>query len=166
MASIAPAALAAYDALAKRASGKPIFVEANSLGTAAALYVAAHRPVAGCVLHDPVPLKQLIVGEYGWWNLWLAAKPVAWQLPNSLDSIENAKRAKAPVVFILATNDSYIVPKYHKMVTEAYVGEKHFVMLPGGHWDSVTGDAEAQLRDEIAWLWATRREVRPSGGGG
>jgi len=46
-----------------------------------------------------VPLKQLIVGEYGWWNLWLAAKPVAWQLPNSLDSIENAKRAKAKFRF-------------------------------------------------------------------
>src|SRR5438552_12274588 len=65
MANIAPAAIAAYDAITRRADGRPIIVEANSLGTAAALCVAARRHVARCVLHDPVPLKQFILGHYG-----------------------------------------------------------------------------------------------------
>ncbi len=40
--NIPPAALAAYDALARHANGRPIFVSGHSIGTTAALYVAAH----------------------------------------------------------------------------------------------------------------------------
>ena len=151
---VAPAALAMYDDLRNRAGPrKPIFVEANSLGTTAALYVAANREVAGCILHDPVPLKQLILGRYGWWNLWLIAGPVAWRLPGELDGIANARRVKAPAIFILAEKDDFVLPKYQRMVTDAYAGEKRFVILPGGHWDSVTDDAEEKLRQDIRWLW-------------
>jgi uncharacterized protein len=152
---IPAAALAMFDELRRRSPSAPIFVEANSLGTTAALHVAAHRDVAGCILHDPVPLKQLILGEYGWWNLWLVAGPVACRLPDELDAIANAKAANAPAVFILAENDTFVLPKYHRMVTDAYAGEKRFVKMPGGHWSSVTGDAEKQLRQEIDWLWSS-----------
>src|SRR5881398_3094607 len=69
--SIAPSALLAYDALAKHASGRPIFISGNSIGTTASLYVAAHRPAAGMVLRNPPPLRQLVMGHYGWWNMWL-----------------------------------------------------------------------------------------------
>ena len=113
MNNIPPAALGAYDALAHRDPSKPIFVEANSLGTTAALCVAARRDVAGCVLHDPLPLKQFILGHYGWWNLWLIAAPVAWRVPAELDSLQNAAHTTAPCVFILAENDDFVLPKYH-----------------------------------------------------
>src|ERR1051326_848201 len=84
--NIGPAALGVYDELKRRGPGRPIFVEANSLGTTAALCVAARREVTGCVLHDPVPLKQLILGKYGWWNLWLVAGPMAWRVPGDRKS--------------------------------------------------------------------------------
>ena len=164
--NVAPAALGAYDELRRRGNGRPIFVEANSLGTAAALCVAARREVAGCVLHDPVPLKQLILGEYGWWNLRLVAAPVASRIPAELDSVQNAKIVKCPAVFILASNDDYVLPKYHRMITEAYAGEKRFVSFAGGHWDSVSGDAESQLQDEIEWLWSDARTATTRAAGG
>ena len=43
-ASIGPAALAAYDALKRQAGSRPIIAFGTSLGTTAALHVAAHRP--------------------------------------------------------------------------------------------------------------------------
>ena len=81
LAKIPQAALAAFDEMKSRANGKPIFVAGNSLGTTAALYVAAHREVAGVVLINPPALRQLIRGRFGWWNLWLLATPVSFGIP-------------------------------------------------------------------------------------
>ena len=74
LADIGPAALAAYDALRKEAGDQPVLVFGTSLGTTAALHVAAQRPgLAGLILQNPPPLRQMILRGYGWWNLWLIA---------------------------------------------------------------------------------------------
>ena len=91
-------ALATYDALAKEANGKPIFVCGASLGTSTALYVAANRPCAGMILQNPPPLQRMILQKYG----WVAPAPVVAQIPEELDSLANAKRVKVPAVFVLA----------------------------------------------------------------
>src|SRR4051812_32567792 len=64
--AIPSAALATYDALAKQAGDKPVLVAGSSLGTAAALYVAANRPVPAVVLQNPPPLQRMIMQKYGW----------------------------------------------------------------------------------------------------
>jgi pimeloyl-ACP methyl ester carboxylesterase len=151
---IPPAALAAYDALASRAAGKPIFVEANSLGTTSALYVAANRDVAGLVLQNPPPLRSLILGRYAWWNGGLLALPVAFSIPKELDSLANAKKVRAPAVFLLAEQDEVVPPKYQRKVVAAYAGEKRLIPLKSAHHgDSVTGTAEEELDRAIDWLW-------------
>src|SRR5205814_930955 len=81
------AGLAAFDALKAKADDKPIYVFGASIGSAVALHVAANRDVRGLVLHNPPPLRQIILRNYGWWNLWLLAGPVALQIPRDLDSI-------------------------------------------------------------------------------
>ena len=156
LSTIAPSALATYDELNRRAAGRPIFVSGHSIGTTAALYVAAHRPVAGVVLQNPPPLRQLIMGHYGWWNLWLAATPVAMHVPKSLDSIANGKAAKAPCVFIMAGRDDTVPPEYQYKVANAYAGPKHFVFLPdAGHNDLVAGQERFQLEEQLQWLWSS-----------
>jgi pimeloyl-ACP methyl ester carboxylesterase len=156
---IAPAAMAAYDELAKRANGRPIFLAGNSLGTAPALHVAANRPVAGLILQNPPPLRQLILGRHGWWNLWLVAGPVALQVPAELNSIDNARRASAPAVFLLADGDEFVPPAYQKRVADAYAGQNVVISLRGaGHNDSVMGDAETQLQAQLDWLWKSSRK--------
>src|SRR5439155_4462225 len=155
----APAALGVYDEVRRRARPNvPIFVEANSFGTTAALCVAARRPVAGCVLHDPVLLRQLIIERYGWWNLWLVAGAVAWHVPAELDSLQNARHISAPAVFILADQDDFVAPRYQRMVLEAYAGETRRVVLHGGHWSSVEGNTALELERRLDWLW--RRAAR------
>lgn len=153
---IPPAALATFDHLKSIAGDRPIFLEANSLGTTAALYVAAHRAVAGLVLQNPPPLQRLILGRYGWWNLWLVALPVSLQTPSELDSMANARHASVPAVFLTATNDTLVPPGYQKLVIEAYAGTKRVIEMNGAsHWSSVTGNAERDLEQQIDWLWKT-----------
>ena len=152
--SIPPAALATYDELAKHADGRPIFLEANSMGGTAALYVAAKRPVAGLVLQNPPPLRRLILGRYGWWNLWLAAGPLALQVPSELDALAQAPRVKAPAVFLVAESDALVPPAYQRRIVDAYAGPKRVIeMKSTTHWQPVPSDAEAQLQAEIERLW-------------
>ena len=152
--SIGPVALAAYDAVHAAAGQRPIFVEAESIGTAASLYVAANRPVAGCVLHNPPPLRELILGRGGWWNLWLIAGPVAMSIPRELDSLANAKSVTAPAVFMSADADEIVTPVYQQRVIDAYAGSKRVVHVPGaGHNDRATGEAEVQHQAGLDWLW-------------
>lgn len=152
--AIPAAALAAYDELASHAAGRPIFVSGNSLGTAASLYVAANRPVAGVVLHNPPPLRRLILGHYGWWNLWLAAGPIAMAIPSELESVANAQHVKAPAVFVLAGRDEIVPARYHQMVVDAYAGPKKVVDFPdASHNDWPEGADAADVATATNWLW-------------
>ena len=161
LSAIAPAALAAYDAVA---DGRPVVVCGHSLGTAAALCVAARRPVAGLVLVNPPPLRQLILGEHGWWNLWLAARLVAAQVPDDLDSLANAARATAPAVFVCSGADAVVPPSYQGRVFDAYAGPKRLVEEPSADHNTIPEPATDQpFRDAIDWLWS-RLAVHGSSG--
>ncbi len=162
LSTIGPASLAAYDELARVTAGKPIFVQAQSIGTTAALHVAANRNVAGCVLKNPPPLSGLIMGEFGWWNLWLLATPVSLSIPSDLDSIKNAKRVQAPGLFLLAESDEVVPPKYQKRVVGAFAGERREIVLRGAHHnDPVDGAAVGELDSALDWLWDRAVAKRP-----
>ncbi len=155
LASIGPAALAAYDALRKEAGAdRPVLVFGTSLGTTAALYVAAQRPdLAGLILQNPPPLRQIILRGYGWWNLWLIAGPMAMRVPSSLDSIANARASHGKGVFLLAENDEVVAPKYQQLVVEAYAGEKRVIPLAGAsHNSSIEGQGRVDLEQAVDWL--------------
>jgi pimeloyl-ACP methyl ester carboxylesterase len=153
LAAIPPAALAAYDALRARAGDAPILVEARSIGTTAALYVAANRPVAGCVLHNPPPLRSLLLRRFGWWNLWLVAGPMALTMPDELDSERTAPTVRGPAVFVLAGADAVVPADYQARVVAAYAGETRVVRLPNAdHTARATGTALAEYEAAMDWL--------------
>jgi len=150
---IGPAAIAAFDELKRHAAGRPIVLYGASLGSAAALHVAGQRPVAGLILHNPLPLRQMILRRFGWWNLWLLAGPIALQIPRELDSISNAKAIQTPAIFLLAEKDEIVPPRYHRLVVDAYAGQKRVISLPGAyHNDPVEGAALAELNHALDWL--------------
>ena len=151
LASIVPAALAAYDAVA---DGRPVVLTGHSLGTAAALAVAARRPVAGVVLLNPTPLRQRIVGTDGWWNLWLLAGPVAAAVPCELDALANGRACRAPAVIVSSGRDRVVPPRYHRLVFDAYAGPERLVPEPtAGHDDFPDPATDAAYRGAIDWLW-------------
>jgi pimeloyl-ACP methyl ester carboxylesterase len=160
--SIGPAALAVYDELSARAGGRPIIVHGQSLGSTAALYVAANRPAAGMVLSNPLPLRDLILKQHGWWNLWLLSAPVALSVPKELDGPNNAKRVTAPAVFLLAERDTVIPPKFQQKVVNAYAGEKVSVHQAGAnHNDPLEGPAAEEFSAALDWLWAKVVKQQP-----
>jgi hypothetical protein len=154
---IGPAALAVFDELKRHAADRPIVPFGTSIGATAALHVAASRSagIAGLILQNPPPLREMILRRFGWWNLWLLAGPVALQIPKELDSIANAKAIHAPAIFLLAERDEVVPPHYHKLVVEAYAGEKRVIQLPGAyHNDPIESAALANLNNAVDWLLA------------
>ncbi len=150
---IGPAAVAAFDALRHEAADAPIVAYGASIGATTALHVAAQRPIAGLILHNPVPLREIILRQFGWWNLWLLAGPVALQIPRDLDSIGNARATRAPAIFLLAERDEIVAPRFHQLVVQAYAGEKRVIELRGAHHnDPVEGTALADLNDALGWV--------------
>ncbi len=121
---MSPAAVAAFDALKSKAGNQPIYVFGASIGSAVAMDVAANRDVRGLILHNPPPLRQIILRHYGWWNLWLLAGPVALQIPPELDSVANAKRIHARGIFLLAENDEIVPPKFQRLVVDSFAGRE------------------------------------------
>ena len=153
---IGPAALAAYDAVRAKAGSRPIFVQANSVGTTAALCVLARRDVAGATIQNPPPLKRLILQHHGWWNLWLLAGPASLAIPSDLDSLANATRAKAPAVFVLSEKDEVVPVQFQRMILAKYAGPTHLIDLPNAtHNTGMDQAAWDEFGRQVEWLWAT-----------
>jgi predicted alpha/beta hydrolase family esterase len=179
LARIGPAAVAAFEALKHHAANMsavesavpsgptpnsalrtahataPIVLFGTSIGATAALHVAASRPagIAGLILHNPPPLREMILRQFGWWNLWLLAGPVALQIPRDLDSIANARASRSPAIFLLSERDEMVAPRFHRLVVNAYAGEKRVIALPGAfHNDPIEGAALADLNDALSWV--------------
>jgi pimeloyl-ACP methyl ester carboxylesterase len=151
---MSPAALAAFDALKSKAGNPPIYVFGASIGSAVAMNVAANREVRGLILHNPPPLRQIILRHYGWWNLWLLAGPVALQIPRELDSVANAKRIHAPAIFLLAENDEIVPPKFQRLVVDSFTGEKQVITLPGAYHNSpIEGPVVEEIHRAYDWLF-------------
>jgi uncharacterized protein len=150
---IGPAALAAFDELRRQAGGRPIVLFGTSIGATAALHVAAQRPETRLILHNPPPLRQMILRQFGWWNLWLLAGPVALEIPRDLDSLSNAKAIHAPAIFLLAEKDEVVAPRFHQLVVDAYAGEKRVIPLRGAyHNDPIEGAGLADFYRALDWL--------------
>lgn len=154
LADIPPAALAVYDALKAVAGDRPIFLEANSLGSTVAMYVATKRPTPGIVMQNPPPLRRLILGRHGWWNLWLLAGPVAVQIPPELNAPSVAPDCTVPAIFLMSGGDTIIPPGYQQIVHDAYGGPKTIVTVPNiDHNDGVPSEYERKVRAWIGELW-------------
>ena len=150
---IGPAALAAFDELKLHAGDRPIVPYGASIGATAALHVAVQRPVAGLILHNPVPLREIILRRFGWWNLWLLAGPIALQIPRDLNSVANARVSRAPAIFLTAEKDEIVPPRYHMLVANAYAGKKRVITLHGAyHNDPIESAALADLHQALDWL--------------
>jgi pimeloyl-ACP methyl ester carboxylesterase len=106
-------------------------------------------------LLNPPPLRELIMQHYGWWNLWLGAGLVAGGIPPELDSLVNGAKITAPAIFLSASRDGIVPPRFHRMVYDAYTGPKRFIpLLDAGHNEMPEPSELPEYRAAIDWLWS------------
>ena len=155
VAKLASSGLAAYQQMAKVAAGRPIIVMGDSLGTITSLYLAANYPVDGIILRNPPPLRQLVFGRYGWWNLWLGSGIIAACVPQNICSLRNAASCTAPAVFVSSRMDRTVPRYYHQKVIRAYAGPKKILRLRNAdHRSRIRGSDQAQYVQLLDWLRA------------
>ena len=143
----------ALEQLRVHAGDRPIVIYGTSIGTTAALHLAARREISAMLLVNPPPLRSIILRQHGWWNLWLLAGPVAMGVPIELDSLANARRASAPAVFVTSGSDEVVAYRFQKQVFDAYAGPKqelHFA--PNRHNTPWTNEQEQEVREAIRQL--------------
>ncbi len=156
---MANSSLEAFDYLVKkRGQNKQIIIEANSIGTTAALYTASERSksikIKNLILKNPPALKQMVLQENGWWNLYLIALPVSWKIPKVLDSIKNISQiSQIPILFLQAEKDETVPVKYQNMIIQAHTGQsKVIVFKEANHSFLPILSQSSRLREGFNWL--------------
>lgn len=152
----ADCALTAIEGLRAHARGAPVWVCGKSIGTAAALLAAAQGGVAGVLLRNVMPLRELLVRRYGWRTAGLSHL-LARAVPARLDTIANAARCTAPALFLVSRQDRVSPPRYQREVIAAYGGTATVLEVGGGH-----DERQLQPADEAAYRGALRRVVAPA----
>jgi len=149
----ASSAVTVFQEMERKAEGRPILISANSLGTASALHIASVRNVAGLILRNPPPLRKLIVGMYGWWNLGVGAQAIAAQIPDELDSIASAKRCQIPAIFITSEQDQTVPPRFQQLVWHAYAGpQRRLSLRKAGHGTPMSASEASEYGELLHWL--------------
>jgi uncharacterized protein len=153
---LAPTARAVFEELMRLADGLPVVLFGNSLGGTCALHLAARYKVDGLILRNPPPLREMILGRFGWRSCYLGAWLITRQVPEELDCRANAGRATAPAVFVMSAQDTTVPPKYQRLIHEAYGGEKEIVVLENaGHAAPFSPEAAAAYQRALDWLWSS-----------
>ena len=153
--NLAAVADAAFHEIERAARGKPLLVTGNSLGTVAALYLAAQNTCHGLLLRNPVPLRQLIAERHGWWNFGMS-KLLAKQVPEPLCSIQNASLTRVPTLFVTSRRDRVVPPHFQDRVIDAHRGPKRMMRLTAADHATAISDAEVpDYMTMLTWLRET-----------
>ena len=151
--TLVDAARAAFAEVERHAAGRPILVAGSSLGGAAALAVAAECRVAGLLLRNPPPLREVIRGRFGRRGLRWAVDLLARQVPEALGALDNARRCQAPAAFILSGRDRTVPPQYQRQIIEHYAGEKRVLEVPeADHHTPLGPEDHVQHQALLDWL--------------
>jgi pimeloyl-ACP methyl ester carboxylesterase len=132
-ASIAADALRWHDHAVKEFKPRQVFAFGRSLGSGAAVQLAAERPLSGVVLVTPFDSLAAVAKRYYWYL------PVDLLLKHRFDSIQLAPKIMAPLLCIAAEQDEVIPPQHARHLYEAWAGPKQWVLLPGAGHNSTDG---------------------------
>ena len=130
-------ALSIYDTVAARpdVEARRIVAFGRSLGTGMATKLAAQRPLAGAILVSPYDsLVEVGRTHYPW-------LPVSWLLRHRFDVSQDAPRAQAPLLAIVAERDSIVPQRRSRALFDAWAGPKGWVVAPGADHDTVVESA-------------------------
>jgi len=138
-------ALRVFDLVAARADIDPgrIVAYGRSLGSGAAVQLAAARRLAGVILVTPYDSLVAVAGRH------YPYLPVSMMLRHRFDSIAHAPALDVPLLAIAAARDGIIPPVHAKRLADAWKGPKRYAELGGADHNSIGGHAD---------FWRLKRE--------
>jgi len=124
--------LAIYDYAIDAGQADPnhLVVMGRSLGSGVATMLAARRKVRAAILITPYDSMVAVASRhYSWF-------PVARLLRHPFPSVDFAKQAHVPALFLIAENDTIIPPSHAHALASAWAGDKSVHMFDSvGHND-------------------------------
>lgn len=125
-----------------------IVVIGRSLGSGAAVHLAAARKLAGVVLVTPFDSLTAVAQ-----NLYRFV-PVGWLLRHPFDSHARAAAIDTPMLALVAGLDTLIPPAHARRLFDAWRGPKQWQLIAGADHNSI--DGEDGYWDAIAAFLAAR----------
>ena len=149
-AAIAADALAIHDWAVARGDVEParVVVIGRSLGSGAAVHLAAARKLAGVVLVTPFDSLTAVAQ-----NLYRFV-PVGWLLRHPFDSHARAAAVDIPMLALVAGRDTLIPPAHARRLFEAWRGPKEWHLIADADHNSI--DGEPSYWETIAAFLAAR----------
>ena len=131
--NISADALRWHDHARDALQAKAIVVFGRSLGSGAAVHVAANRPVRGAILVTPFDsLTEVAKHHYPF-------LPVSLLLRHRFDPVELAPQVRAPLLCIAAARDEVIPSAHARRLYDAWGGEKRWIELENAGHNSTDG---------------------------
>lgn len=137
-----------------RSQGQPLFIWSNSLGSLAAFLFAIRYPVAGFVIRNPVPIREIVLSRAKRWHPSRFVERIVREVPEHLSCIENARNVSAPALFITSERDTVIPPEFQQMIIDSYAGDHQLFSMPGAdHADPPEADSLPEYESKLRWLY-------------
>jgi hypothetical protein len=129
-------ALQIYDYAVGRAGAGRVAVMGRSLGSGVAVYLAAHRPVAGVILVSPYDSIESVAERV------YPFLPISLMLKHRFDSLSRAPGVRAPLLCLVASGDRVIPRPHSERLYAAWGGIKQWREIRPADHDSVAGEPD------------------------
>lgn len=147
----ADAALCVGEVLDEHAAGRTICVAGKSLGTTAALLVAAEHQTGLLLLRNVTPIHQLVERRTSGLFPGSMRGRIQRVLERRLDCVLNAKRCMSKALFVVSEGDRVSPHGFQQEVAEALAGKATTLVVKGSH-DS----RELNPADEVKYVRAVK----------
>src|SRR5205823_6557841 len=139
--TLAPEAAYQYLVSTKGLDPKSILSFGQSLGTAVAAHLAAHRVVGGLILEAPFPSASRVASKIFWFLPGLTLL-----VHSQFDTQSELKQITAPILVVHCTQDSVLPFQFGLEVYDAARSPKHFLRINGDCHEESSLIAPAQYR--------------------
>ena len=123
-----------YDEIVRKTKVPPqrIVLMGRSLGSGVAVYLASKRPVGGLILITAYDtLVNVAESHY-------PIFPVKWLMRHPFDSLRLAPNIKAPVLNLMAGNDSIIPNRFSRNLMKHWGGKSESVLIQGASHNDIS----------------------------
>ena len=146
--------VAAYDFLAARFAGVPIWVYGKSIGGTAAMYLAAHRPVSALVAKNLIDVPATVHRRIRPWVPRAIGDVIESSIPAEFRPRLWSHRSSCPALFVISTADRLSWPHMQDAVVASYAGVATVLQVAGTHDDqALVPEDEARYASAINSLW-------------